>query len=94
MAVAAGVDRFRAGNDDLAVTVDTAIDPGDGRTDLWVSPIESVSNSEAGFELVYQGSASLVGRVIHVPPGGSASIGIRHLVTVSAGRTLATTPAT
>ena len=56
--------------------------------DLWTAPIQTVSNSESGFELVYQGSTALVGRVITLGPGESASISIAHRATVAAGRGL------
>ena len=69
-----------AGNDSLGIRVDTAIDPPG---DVWIAPIETVSNSEAGFELVYQGSAALVGRLIQLAPGETASLSIRQVVTVA-----------
>jgi len=78
-----------AGNDFLGIRVATTIDPPQ---DVWVAPIETVSNSEAGFELVYQGSASLVGRVVTLEPGRRASIAIRHEVTVGTDARAATAP--
>jgi hypothetical protein len=50
----------------------------------WIAPIESVSNSEAGFELVYQGSAILLARPIALAPGERTSFRVDQRVTVSA----------
>jgi len=68
-----------AGNDGLGIRIDTTIDPP---ADVWIAPIETVSNSEAGFELVYQGSAAVVGRLIRLQPGETATISIHQAVTV------------
>ena len=66
---------MEAGNDGLGIRVVTAFEPPE---DLWTAPIETVSNSEAGFELVYQGSTALIGRVVTLGPGESATISRRH----------------
>ncbi len=50
----------------------------------WIAPIETVSNSEAGFELVYQGSAVLLVRPIALAPGERTSLRIDQRVTVMA----------
>ena len=47
----------RQGNAWLGLAVETAVSPP---ADAWHAPIETVSNSEAGFERVYQGSALLL----------------------------------
>jgi alpha-amylase len=79
--VARRLDRLQAGNDQEGVTLETV---ADGPVDAWISPIESVSNSESGFELVYQGSTVLLHRQIDLGPGERASIRIeqRAMVTV------------
>ena len=51
--------------------------------DVWISPIESVSNSESGFELVYQGSCVLLHRQVELAPGASATIRVVQRVTVA-----------
>jgi alpha-amylase len=79
----AGIDAMAAGNDDLGVAIGTRIAP---ESDLWAAPIETVSNSEGGFELVYQGSAALIGRVVTLGPGERATISIEHRATISPGR--------
>ena len=56
----------------------------DGPVGAWIAPIESVSNSEAGFELVYQGSAILLFRPIALAPGERISLRVDQRVTVRA----------
>jgi alpha-amylase len=74
------VRSFAAGNTFLGIRLTTSIDPP---CDVWIAPIETVSNSEGGFELVYQGSAALIGRVVTIGPGETASIAVEHRATVS-----------
>ena len=54
---ASGVETIGYGNDWVGIAVEARPEPA---ADAWWSPIETVSNSEAGFERVYQGSALLV----------------------------------
>jgi alpha-amylase len=64
---ATGIDVIEQGNDWLGVRLRTTLDqPGEA----WYAPIETVSNSEAGFERVYQGSALLLSWLVDIPPGG------------------------
>jgi 4-alpha-glucanotransferase len=77
---AGAVERLLAGNDQVGVIVETV---ADGPLDAWISPIESVSNSESGFELVYQGSCVLLHRQVEIAPGTSASIRVEQRATVS-----------
>jgi alpha-amylase len=77
--VAEGITALRAANEQLGVAVDTGFD---APADAWIAPIETVSNSEAGFELVYQGSAALFVRPIRLSPGEAASSRVSHIVTV------------
>jgi alpha-amylase len=79
--VAAGVSRLGSGNSALGVEVTAAFD---GPADVWIEPIETVSNSEAGFELVYQGSALLVSRVLSIAPSGRATLAVTHTVATTA----------
>ncbi|HEY7131232.1 MAG TPA: alpha-amylase/4-alpha-glucanotransferase domain-containing protein [Candidatus Limnocylindrales bacterium] len=78
----AGTGAMAAGNDDLGVRVDSRFDPA---ADVWAAPILTVSNSEAGFELVYQGSAVLAGRVVTLRPGERATIAVEQRATVTPG---------
>jgi alpha-amylase len=75
--------RFAVGNDQLGIVVETTTDQP---VDAWIGPIETVSNSEAGFELVYQGSSTLFVRPLHLAPGERWSLRIRHAVRVSGER--------
>jgi 4-alpha-glucanotransferase len=75
------VGRLKAGNSQLGVTIETFIAPFAA---AWIAPIETVSNSEAGFELVYQGSALLLVRPVSLGPGESRAIGVINRVRVGA----------
>ncbi len=82
-ATAEGITRIAQGNDWLGVEVETTVDqPGDA----WFAPIETVSNSEAGFERVYQGSALLLSWPVTIAPGAHWSARIRHEVRVAQDR--------
>ena len=65
---AANVERVAQGNGWLGVELATTIEPAG---DAWIAPIETVSNSEAGFERVYQGSALLLSWPVRLAPGGA-----------------------
>jgi hypothetical protein len=72
-----------AGNDQLGITVATTTDRP---VEAWIAPIQTVSNSEAGFELVYQGSAMLLVERLRLAAGERLTIRIGQEVTVSAER--------
>jgi 4-alpha-glucanotransferase len=76
---AVAVERLLAGNEQVGVTIETVPDQP---LDAWISPIESVSNSESGFELVYQGSCVLLHRQVELGPGESVTIRVEQRVTV------------
>jgi alpha-amylase len=78
-----GTSRIVAGNDFLGVTVETSTDHP---VDAWIAPIETVSNSEAGFELVYQGSATVLVEPLRLRPGERWRLRIVQQVTVVAER--------
>ena len=80
---AQAVRRIAAGNDQLGVTVETTTDHA---VDAWIGPIETVSNSEAGFELVYQGSTTLLVEPLRLRPGEAWSIRIGQQVGVAGER--------
>jgi alpha-amylase len=79
------VEAMSAGNDDLGIRLETRIDPPQ---DVWIAPIETVSNSDAGFELVYQGSTALIGRVVTLEPGQQLTIAVEQRATVTPARWL------
>ncbi len=49
-----GVSSLTSGNDYIGIRLNTSLDPA---ARVWWSPIETISNSEFGFERTYQGSA-------------------------------------
>jgi alpha-amylase len=73
------VARLQSGNSQVGVALETLVD---SPVAAWIAPIESVSNSEAGFELVYQGSAILLHRPISLAPGERTSLRVEQCVTV------------
>ncbi len=80
---ASGITRVAAGNDFLGIAVETRTDHS---VDAWIAPIETVSNSEAGFELVYQGSAALFVEPLRLRPGERWTLRIGQQATVAAER--------
>ncbi len=80
---AAGLERLAAGNDDLGVSIATEVSPA---ADAWIAPIETVSNSESGFERVYQGSALLLSWPLRLGPGESLAMRVVHRVSVARDR--------
>jgi alpha-amylase len=82
-ATATGVNRLLSGNDQLGITLETLVQPA---ADAWISPIRTVSNSEGGFELVYQGSCVVAVRPITLEPGEQANLRFEQLVSVTTDR--------
>ena len=77
---ATGVTRIGQGNDWLGVAIESATTPA---TDAWWAPIETVSNSEDGFERVYQGSSLLFSWPLDLAPGAETTVGVEQRVTVA-----------
>jgi alpha-amylase len=63
---AAGVATLSQGNDHLGVAIDASMEPP---ADAWWAPIETISNSESGFERVYQGCGLLLSWPRRLDPG-------------------------
>jgi 4-alpha-glucanotransferase len=82
-AKASGVDRLLSGNDQLGVRLETLIQPAG---DAWISPIRTVSNSEGGFELVYQGSCVVAIRPIRLAHGERANMRVEQIVSITTDR--------
>jgi hypothetical protein len=80
--VHAEVGRVAQGNDWLGLDITTTVEP---QADAWHAPIETVSNSEAGFERVYQGSALLLSWPISLAPGSSWTARIVNAARVRQG---------
>ena len=73
------------GNDWLATEVESLVAPS---ADAWYAPIETVSNSEAGFERVYQGSALLLSWPVSLEPGATFTATVQHRAKVAVDRTV------
>jgi 4-alpha-glucanotransferase len=78
-----GVEVVAQGNGWLGVEVATTVDPV---ADAWHAPIDTVSNSEAGFERVYQGSALLLSWPVSLAPGERWTATVRHAATIAVDR--------
>jgi Fe-S cluster assembly ATPase SufC len=74
------VERLSFGNDDAGVRVGVRLDQS-ARVSWF--PIETVSNSEAGFERIYQGSALTFQWPVRLAPGERTSRVIRFEVSQS-----------
>jgi alpha-amylase len=74
---ARGVTAIAAGNEQVGLRIETRIEPA---ADAWWTSIETVSNSESGFERVHQGSSMLLSWPIAIPAGGGMSASIAHVV--------------
>jgi 4-alpha-glucanotransferase len=79
------LDRIAQGNDWLGVRLETRVEPA---VDAWWAPIETVSNSEAGFERIYQGAGLLLSMPVTLTPGGRWTLAIEHRVDVARDRAL------
>ena len=82
-AAAANIRRLAQGNGWLGVELSTTCEPAG---DAWIAPIETISNSEAGFERVYQGSAFLISWPVRLAPGERWSASVRHTARVDRDR--------
>ena len=80
---ASGIVRIGQGNDWLGVTVESVPTPA---ADAWWAPIETVSNSEDGFERVYQGSSLLLSWPLDLAPGGEVTVAVEQQVSVTRDR--------
>lgn len=81
---AAAVEAVRQGNDWLGVSLVSRPEPA---ADAWWAPIQTVSNSEDGFERVYQGASLLLSWPIDVAPGRAVVASVTSDVIIgTAGR--------
>jgi 4-alpha-glucanotransferase len=81
---AAAITTIGQGNDYVGVAVRCEVDLA---ADAWWAPVETVSNSENGFERVYQGSGLLLSWPVQLAEGDRWRRVIRHEVTTSRDRT-------
>lgn len=77
---AASLAQLRQGNDWVGVELETVPTP---MADVWWAPVETVSNSEDGFERVYQGSSELLSWPIELAPGATVTVRVEHRVSVT-----------
>ena len=80
---ATGITTLAQGNDFIGLSVTTAVDEP---ADAWWAPIETVSNSEDGFERVYQGSGLLLSWPLRLTAGERWSRTVRHTVMTARDR--------
>ena len=88
---APGVAAIGYGNDWVGVAVRAVPEPA---ADAWWSPIETVSNSESGFERVYQGSSLLFSWPLRLAAGEARRFSLRQAVSVARDRAAAEAGAT
>jgi alpha-amylase len=79
---ASGISTVAQGNDYIGVSVASTTT----EADAWFAPIETVSNSEDGFERVYQGSGLLLSWPVHLGAGERWSRIVTNLVTTTRDR--------
>ncbi len=80
---AATIDTIRQGNDDVGISLRTDVSPS---ADAWWASVETISNSEGGFERVYQGSGLLLSWPLDLGPGETASFVVEHTVATTVDR--------
>jgi hypothetical protein len=79
----ASLGELRSGNDYVGLEIATRVAPA---AETWISPIDTVSNSEAGFERIYQGSALVFSWPLVLPAGAATTVRVEHTVTTSRDR--------
>ncbi len=82
---AAAVERLAQGNDFIGIAIETTVS---SPADAWWAPVETISNSEQGFERVYQGSGLLLSWPIDLAPGARWSAVMTNAVTTARDRAL------
>jgi 4-alpha-glucanotransferase len=78
-----GVAGLGYGNDWVGLAIRATMDPPG---DAWWHPIDTVSNSESGFERAYQGSGLLLSWQIRLEPGAARRFAVRQAVSVARDR--------
>jgi alpha-amylase len=80
---ASGITRVEQGNDYVGVSLATTASPS---ADAWWAPIETVSNSEAGFERIYQGSSLLLSWPLRLEAGARTVVRVDQVVAATRDR--------
>jgi alpha-amylase len=79
----AGVTTVGQGNDHVGVALATTVSEP---ADLWWAPVETISNSDGGFERVYQGAGLLLGWPLSLGGGATRTVTVTHAVTTTRDR--------
>ena len=79
------VRHLASGNDYIGIALDTSFEPAAA---VWWAPIETVSNSEFGFERTYQGSALVAVWPIRLEPGERISVSVGQSVRTDRDRSV------
>jgi len=79
----AAIGALRSGNDYVGLDVATRVEPA---AETWISSIDTVSNSEAGFERVYQGSALVFAWPVALAAGAAINVRMEHTITTARDR--------
>ena len=80
---ATAVRAFGQGNSWIGIEILTTLSEP---ADLWWAPVETVSNSEAGFERVYQGAGLLPSWPLSLAAGETRTVTVTHAVTTTRDR--------
>ncbi len=83
---ATGIAALASGNDDVGIRLDTAVEPAG---DAWWAPIETISNSESGFERVYQGSGLMLSWPLRLATGERRTVRVMQRVSTTRDRAAA-----
>jgi 4-alpha-glucanotransferase len=83
---AEGVERLAQGNDYVGLAITTTVSPA---AEAWWAPVETISNSEEGFERVYQGSGLLLSWPIALDAGATWAAVIANAVIADRDRATA-----
>jgi hypothetical protein len=79
----ASIASFAQGNDYVGVSIETTLSEP---ATLWWAPVETISNSEGGFERVYQGAGILVSWPLSLAPGSTRTVTMSQIVSTTADR--------
>jgi alpha-amylase len=72
------ISHIAQGNDNVGVAVSTIVSEP---ATAWWAPVETISNSEGGFERVYQGAGLLLSWPLALAPAGTWSVTVTQMVT-------------
>ncbi len=81
---AAAITNLAQGNDHVGVAIATTVSEP---AEAWWAPVETISNSEAGFERVYQGAGLLLSWPLDLAPGASRTFTVSHAVSTQESAT-------